>query len=152
MHGASSDAVQAEPNLVPLLDLVFQLIMFFLMVVNFVTEQVNRTIMLPSAQSARPMDKRIEGPLFLNMDAEGRLLVPGQKPLATLLEIRYYLQQCYQDAERVAKAQGDAQVKSVVILRAHKKADYAHVYHVLRMCKEAGFRRLQLRAQIQSGG
>ncbi len=36
--------VKADPNLVPLLDLVFQLIMFFMICVNFVSEQVNSDI------------------------------------------------------------------------------------------------------------
>lgn len=148
MHAANAD--QCDPNLVPLLDLVLQLIMFFLMVVNFVTEQVNKTITLPTAQSARPMDKRIESPLFINVDAKGQVIAPGQpKPLATIPEIRLYLKQCYEDASRLAQQVGDKQVGSVVVIRADQSVDYAYVYHILRMCKEAGFRKLQLRAEIR---
>ena len=147
MHSSAGD--NADPNLVPLLDLVLQLIMFFLMVVSFVAEQVNQDIILPAAQSARPMDKRILQPLFINLDAQGRVLAPGQpRPLTTIPEISYYLRQCHDDALRLAQQQGDTQVHTVVVVRADRKADYAYVYHVLRLCKQAGFRHLQLRAQI----
>src|SRR4029079_343313 len=44
---ASSDA---EPNLVPLLDLVLQLVMFFMMCANFVMEENDQTIKLPHSQ------------------------------------------------------------------------------------------------------
>ena len=67
-----STPVKADPNLVPLLDLVFQLIMFFMICVNFVGEQVNADIQLPTSQSARPMDKTDADVLFLNLDAQGR--------------------------------------------------------------------------------
>ena len=40
-HGGSDSGVSAEPNMTPLLDLVLQLLMFFIINVNFVSEQVN---------------------------------------------------------------------------------------------------------------
>ncbi len=151
MHGGRSD--NADPNLVPLLDLVLQLIMFFIMVVNFVTEQVNRGINLPTAQTARPMENRkIGGTLFLNMDAKGQVTVPEEaKPLTTIPEIRFYLRKCHDDAARLAQQLGEKGVNTVVVLRADRGVDYAYVYHVLRMCKEVGFRKLQLRAETAGG-
>jgi biopolymer transport protein ExbD len=148
MIAASNE--EADPNLVPLLDLVLQLIMFFLMVVNFVTEQVNKAITLPVAQSARPMDKRVEGSFFINMNAKGEVIAPGEpKPLATIPQILHYLRRTHDDALRLAQHQGEKTVKAVVIIRADRNVDYVHVYQVLRMCKEVGFRQLQLRAEIQ---
>src|SRR5438874_5902356 len=98
MHGAGEGAT-AEPNLIPLLDLVFQLIMFFMICVNFVSEQVNEDVLLPVAQSARPMDKGEVDVLFLNMDRYGKVLASGRpKPLVTLGEWKYYLRQEYADA------------------------------------------------------
>src|SRR5437763_13710845 len=76
-HGPSSGgAVKAEPNLVPLLDVVLQLIMFFMLTVNFVqTDQINESIKLPVAQSAVPLDKTVKEVLFLNMTYDGKLLL-----------------------------------------------------------------------------
>ena len=101
-HVISEDA-RAEPNLVPLLDLVFQLIMFFMITVNFVSAQLNEEIKLPIAQSARAMDKAEVEVLVLNMDAGGKLArarqaqpveladhrVPGDAELARDLAARH---------------------------------------------------------------
>src|SRR5438094_9252621 len=96
--------IKAEPNLVPLLDLVFQLIMFFMICVNFVSEQVNELIMLPVSQSARAMDKGEVEVLVLNMDAEGKVHVVGQqKPLANLGQKISFLRTYYSDAKHTAE-------------------------------------------------
>src|SRR5579871_6217892 len=103
-----STPVKAEPNLVPLLDLVFQLIMFFMICVNFVGEQVNADIQLPTSQSARPMDKAEVHVLFLNLDAKGNVHAPGEpNPLTTPAAVQVYLRRQYSDAKSLAIDRGD---------------------------------------------
>jgi biopolymer transport protein ExbD len=147
MSHASLGEIKAEPNLVPLLDLVFQLIMFFMICVSFVTDQVNERIKLPEAQSARPLDKGEVDVLFLNLDDTGKLIVPGQQhPLSSEGEMRYYLRQQYADAKRTAEEKKKRQVNTVIIIRADKNATYANVFQLLRLCKDIGYHKLQLRA------
>ncbi len=66
-HGTGGSTPAAEPNLTPLLDVVLQLLMFFMMCVNFVTEEVNEDIKLPTSQSAKPMMKDGTDTLLLNI-------------------------------------------------------------------------------------
>src|SRR5271165_442884 len=98
-HG--SDTNEAEADLTPLLDLVLQLLMFFIINVNFVTEQVTPDIKLPTSESARPIDKADLAALFLNQksmksrefvnkltptdqerlrNADSVVLIPGKPP------------------------------------------------------------------------
>src|SRR6266403_3123687 len=108
MSHTVGDDIKAEPNLIPLLDLVFQLIMFFMICVNFVSAQVNEEIKLPISQSARAMDKAEVEVLVLNMEATGKILVVGQpRPLGTIGEKKYFLKQFYADAKRAAEESGD---------------------------------------------
>src|SRR5947208_403991 len=79
-HGASHNEVTVDPNLTPMLDLVMQLLMYFIICVNFVAEEVPQEVALPPAQAARPIDKSEGDVLFLNLDASGNLIVFGQKP------------------------------------------------------------------------
>ena len=66
-----------DVNLTPLLDLVLQLIMFFMITINFVrVDQFDDQISLPLATQAVPMDKTAEEWIFLNLD--GRRLDPQQ--------------------------------------------------------------------------
>jgi biopolymer transport protein ExbD len=144
-RGGADD--KCEPNLVPLLDVVLQLLMFFMMCVNFVTEQVNEEIKLPYAQSARPMDKGDQDVLFLNLNERGELLVPGKEEPLSILRTKYYLKTQYKD---LAAASPDGKVRTVIVIRAHKDADYSQVYQVLQMCKAEGFRKLSLRAMTKA--
>jgi biopolymer transport protein ExbD len=120
--------------------------MFFIMCVNFVSEQVNEDIKLPSAQSAHPIDKNEQEVLFLNIDERGQVLVLGNEEPLTLLKAKYWLRRRFEDAE---KASADGRVRTVVVIRAHRDADYGQVYQVLQLCKAEGFHRLSLRAMIK---
>jgi biopolymer transport protein ExbD len=142
---------QCEPNLIPLLDLVLQLVMFFIMVANFAAQQVSGDVMLPLASSARPPDpNESTDVLYLNLNNEGKLIVPGREPMSSLAETKYYLISEYQTAKRGAESRGDKEVKTVVIIRAHKDAVFKPVFEILRECKSAGFRKWQLRATVKN--
>src|SRR3954453_16774266 len=98
-HGPHGSSADAEPNLVPLLDLVLQLVMFFMMCANFVMEQVDQTILLPVAQQAKPMAETGPAVVFLTVTADGALLVTGRsKPLTTDAEVQVFLQTVHDDA------------------------------------------------------
>ena len=47
--------VKAEPNLTPILDMVFQLITFFMLVINFKSAELDLSLQLPVIGSAKPL-------------------------------------------------------------------------------------------------
>jgi len=143
-HGPG--AQKAEPNLTPLLDLVLQLIMFFMISINFVNEEVNEEIQLPLSQAARPMSKSEGEVLFMNLNKQGELAVPGREPM-DLIGMKVYIRQQYKDAERLSK---DGKVNTAVVIRADEMTNYDDVFKVMQACKEAGFNRLKLRAKSKA--
>src|SRR5258708_75652 len=81
MSASVSNEIKAEPNLTPLLDVVFQLITFFMLVINFTQDNYDLRIKLPIAGSARPLDDpkaAEEDRLVLNIDKHGDLLFNGK--------------------------------------------------------------------------
>jgi biopolymer transport protein ExbD len=173
-HGGGGDSGYAEPNLTPLLDVVLQLLMFFMMCVNFVSEQVNEDIKLPKSQAAKPMDKADTDVLFINLkpfalkDFEKRLpsdklqrvkerfvegdeciLVPGKDPMRRN-DLKLWLRQQYEDAKQLAESRGGKEVNTAIVIRAHENADYAQVFEILQMCKQIGYTRLKLRAMTKN--
>ena len=81
MAGTLNLELHAEPNLTPLLDVVFQLITFFMLVINFTAENYDQRVHLPVAGSARPVEdtQRVsEDRIVLNVDRNGHLLKGGQ--------------------------------------------------------------------------
>jgi biopolymer transport protein ExbD len=151
-HGASSDA---EPNLVPLLDLVLQLIMFFMTCAQFaVMEQTDQSIKLPSAMQARPIPEEGLGPeaVFLGVNNDGEVKVVGRPVIKSDDELATFLKRdVFEPAQREARKRGEKDVRTVVVIRADQNASYEQIYKVMRRCQEAGLRNLQLRA-IQAGG
>ncbi|MBL8852237.1 MAG: biopolymer transporter ExbD, partial [Planctomycetaceae bacterium] len=75
---SSSDNKGGEPDLTPILDMVFQLITFFMLVINFKGAALDLELQLPVLGSARPLENEgQEGLLVLNIDSEGRLKIYG---------------------------------------------------------------------------
>ena len=68
-HGPSADS-KCDPNLTPLLDLVLQILMFFMVTVNFAQDQqqVSGNVVLPDSETARPLSQaKDRDPIFLNL-------------------------------------------------------------------------------------
>ena len=148
-HGTAA-ASNAEPNLTPLLDVVLQLLMFFMMCVNFVSDQIPENIKLPVAQSARPMDRRETDMMYLNLNSNGQLDVPGEEQPLTITQWKPFLKQRFSDAQRLSRDKGGSgEVNTTVVIRADKDNDYKQVYTLLQTCKQVGYRKLQLRAMTQ---
>lgn len=143
MHGGDD---VADPNLTPLLDVVLQLIMFFMITVNFVrTDQINEEVTLPVAQAAVPMDQAAEDWIFLNMNKEGKL-VGSAEDLTTPGKLKAHLQREKEALQRQYTIRGKkGEVKVVVVLRAHKDARYGQIWDILKSCTDAGYKRWQLR-------
>jgi biopolymer transport protein ExbD len=59
------EASEGKPNLVPMLDMVFQLITFFMLVINFKAGSLDRNLELPVVGSARPVDSKGMDRLFI---------------------------------------------------------------------------------------
>jgi biopolymer transport protein ExbD len=151
----SHAANDAEPNLVPLLDLVLQLVMFFMMCAHFaMQEQTDQAIKLPTAAQAAPIPEEGQGPnlLYLGVTNNGDVKVSGRPPMTTDGEITAFLAEAAGAAKERARKEGDKDLKTIVVIRADERSDYAQVYKVMRHCQEVGLRKLQLRAVRPAGG
>jgi len=160
-HGEKSEA---EADLTPLLDLVLQLLMFFIINVGFVSAQVNRDILLPTSESARPLDKGdVQLALFLNQKSlksrdfvnklspfdqdrlrnqDSVVLIPGMNPM-TLLECKAWLKDKYEDAQKASK---DGEVKTVINFRPDADLELNELFKLMNHCKVVGFKKLNVHA------
>jgi biopolymer transport protein ExbD len=137
-----------DVNLTPLLDLVLQLIMFFMITVNFVrVDQFDESIHLPVATQAIPLDNSAEDWIFLNMNASGQLVGNlSTFVLDTPQKLKVHLMHEKESLERAAKNRGKTgDIKIIVILRADKNCTYTDVWSCLHSCQLAGFKYWQMR-------
>jgi biopolymer transport protein ExbD len=143
-HGASSEEIQ-HPDLTAMLDVVMQMLMYFIMCARLINEQVTADVLLPVSQAAKPMSAGEGDVLFLNINAEGKLLALGEAPMI-LAEARLWL-----DKRASEYKDKEGKVQAAVVIRAHRDCGYADVYKIMQACKDKGFRRFKLRAMMSGG-
>jgi biopolymer transport protein ExbD len=141
----SSDTV--EPNLTPILDMVFQLITFFMLVINFKGAALDLTLQLPVLGSARPLDTQgSEELLYLNIDSKGQLTLYG-----SVKDLQSYVAEEAASAAKKQKAanrdfkEGD-ELPTRVVIRADKSTPFELLNDVLSTCQKFGFRKFSLNA------
>lgn len=144
---ASMEGEGVDINLTPLLDLVLQLIMFFMITVNFVaSEQFAANVDLPVAQMAVPLKGKAKYRIFVNLDAEGNKVGALENvPLHTPERFKAFLINVREDFDRIARRAGDSEWTPVVVIRADRNCRYGDIWHVVDTCQKAGFLQWQLR-------
>ncbi len=146
-----TEAAKCEPNLTPLLDMVLQLIMFFMLVAHFVTEQVNESIKLPQAIEAKALDQTVGNYMILNVEPSGvttTLTSRGEERWETPVAVQNNMRIQYElDKARTRPADWEkGRGRSLVILRASKDCTFKQVHDVMAACRRAGYGDIQLRA------
>ena len=151
MSAQTSEGV--EPNMTPILDMVFQLITFFMLVINFKGESLDLTLQLPVLGSARPLEYAgtLE-PIVLNIDHKGGVKAYGQPvDVNTFVPREAKMLKLQLKALGKPVAEGD-ELPVPVIIRADKVTDFATVLGVIRLCQAQGYRNIALSAMNRQGG
>jgi biopolymer transport protein ExbD len=147
MSGSVSSEVSAEPNLTPLLDMVFQLITFFMLVINFKSAELDLSLRLPVVGSARPVHLTNQGLLVLNIDTSGNLKIYGRPET----NIEGYIRLEARDRMR-SNGITDADVKdgtelpTMIVIRADRSTPFKMLNRVIKACQDNGFRKFALKA------
>lgn len=154
MPASSTHKLKAEPDLTPLLDVVFQLITFFMLVISFGTDIYDARIKLPVAGSARPLDDpdmAAADRLVLNIDKEGQLLFNG-KTLSggqAVDQIKFEAQLARLNDKSIkgkAKRGPDDGLATRVVIRADRDTPFAPIFSLITACQANGFRKFDLKA------
>lgn len=143
-----SQDLKAEPNFTPILDMVFQLITFFILVINFKSAEFDLTLSLPVVGSARPVETHGQrGLLVLNIDRFGNLKIYGY----VIQDIEGYIAK-EAGVERMAAriASDDPQVEpelsTMIVIRADRATSFKRLNRVIKACQDNGYRRFALKA------
>jgi biopolymer transport protein ExbD len=147
----SHQALNAEPNLTPILDMVFQLVTFFMLVINFKAASLDTSLQLPVIGSALPVEGGDRDMLVLNVMRDGKLRMYGEsRDVDTCIteEARTARQNAVAAS---AKALAHNELPTTVIIRADRTTPYHLIHHVIQSCQAHGFRNFQYRA-LNTGG
>ena len=112
-------------SMTPLIDIVFLLLIFFLVTTRFAEEDHELEVMLPTASEAKPLIVRPKE-IFINIDQEGRYFLSNQ--IVDLPSIEKQLA-----SADVSNPQGQT-----VIIRADKRCQWKAVVDAISACQRAG--------------
>jgi len=150
MSGQMSDG--AEPNLTPILDMVFQLITFFMLVINFKGQSLDQSLQLPVLGSARPLDWKGERePLVLNVDVEGKVKFYG-KEIVVETEVAKEARLLKDRLRLDGKLKEDGELPVPVIIRGDKGVRFHLLNHIIKVCQDQGYRQFELSAMTRAEG
>ncbi len=150
-HGSTD---KCEPNLTPLLDLVLQLVMFFMISANFVMEQTSIEVRLPEAVSAKALDAKVDSIIFLNINAKGQVVLPpvdregDNDTLDNPAQVEGYMKR--RAAAEKLKTKAD-KPDATLILRIDRGTPFEKSYPIMKACRKAGYSNVMLRAIRYSG-
>ena len=152
MSAAMGKDLKAEPDLTPLLDVVFQLITFFMLVINFSQDNFDSRIKLPVAGSARPQDdatKMAEERLVLNVDSRGNLLFNGRtlSPEQAAHTIKREAQIARANLKAVSGNKAVVQeLPARVVIRADRDTPFTSLFGLIGTCQTNGYQKFDLKA------
>jgi len=121
---ANEQAPTLSIELTPLIDMVFLLLIFFLVATTFRQEEREMQIALPFASSSAPISA-ISRELIVNVDAKGAIIVGGKNV----------------DADSLHRIVADAVAvnpEQKVTIRGDRSTVYESIVRVLDICKAAG--------------
>ncbi|MFO0924271.1 MAG: biopolymer transporter ExbD [Pirellulales bacterium] len=134
----------AEPDLTPMIDMTFQLIAFFMVLVNFSTSEQNDKVVLPNSELAKPILAAEELPITLHVLEGGNVVIGGIT--ATIEGLRPLLETEILLLETKNKKASDANI----IIRAHRGTQGGRVQDLIDKCKQMGFEKFSLRVKEES--
>ncbi len=148
-------------DMTPMIDCTFQLITFFMLVINFENTEADERIKLPESALARPVAAKLESEIILQvavlkkLDAElepaqARALGPDdvvvlysneELPLSGIEERMARERRFY----RLNKPEGP--IATTIIIRADSEAPTGAVQELIRICQQQGFEKFLLKAR-----
>lgn len=119
--------VNADPasvQLAPMIDIVFLLLIFFIVTWNFARNEMELDVVVPTAKEGKNTPRNVRE-VIINVRQDGTIVLNRQEqtPEALLDKL---------------KKLSEIDSSQAVILRAHQDVEYKYVVRVLDLCRNAG--------------
>jgi biopolymer transport protein ExbD len=129
-------------DMTPMVDVTFQLIAFFMFVLNFSEVDQDQRINLPASELARPPDVAYDEPITIQLTSDETILYGGEQLTVAGLKAAMLRE------AQIIKAHPEKKVSDVtVIIRADRMAKTGKVQEIIQICQQAEFDTFALRGR-----
>lgn len=125
-------------NLTPLIDVVFLLLIFFLVATRFAQDDRELPVQLPSAASAVPMTAE-PTELVVNVDAAGGYMILGERMSLAKVETS------------LRRAVADNPINQMVIIRGDRNVAFQAVVSVMDLCTKLKVPSYKISTEAEAG-
>ncbi len=146
MRYKKADTGILEADLTPMIDMTFQLIAFFMLIINFTEAEQDQRIQLPRSELAKPPEQPFEVALTIQLMKDqntGQELIIYAGEVMPLGNLSRVLTREREFLKRTKRTPSDA----TIIIRADGRAKTGVVQRIIETCQEAGFEQFALRAK-----
>jgi biopolymer transport protein ExbD len=134
-----------ELDYTPMIDMTFQLIAFFMILINFSDAETDDRVQLPSSTIAKPPSAPSEMPLTIQMVEDGKIIMSDK-----LLPNADALRPLLRNEKSVMELKRQDPKDINIIIRAHKDVKTGLVQQIIKVCQELGFEKFTLRAKSEA--
>lgn len=138
----------SEGDMTPMIDMTFQLIAFFMVLINFNQTDQTELIQLPESELVRPDEGQKSYTIVVNLTSPRpdsglaeRIIMGGQE-----FEVDSLGPYLVREVNELIK-QGKKVSDATVVIRAHRTAAAGKVQEVIRICQDHKFEKFALRAK-----
>jgi biopolymer transport protein ExbD len=114
-------------DMTPMMDMVFNLLIFFMVVTQFEKSERDLKVLLPDGSQAMPLTAKPQE-FFVSIDKDGRYFVRSHEVSADQL------------SELLRTAALNNPTGQSAVIRADKRCDWGFVATAMRLCNQAGIR------------
>jgi len=126
----SEEADEPSLNLTPMIDVIFNLLLFFMLATTFLAPERSMDVELPQARAGQARGEAARE-IVLNVLRDGGILLAGRRVDPTLLE-------------RELRAAAARDPRTPVTIRGDRRAEHQTIVRVLDACRQAGLANLSL--------
>ena len=135
-----------EGDLTPMIDMTFQLIAFFMLLINFSEVDRAEEIVLPKSILATPPTERPKYQVILNLDPDGSVVFAGHE-----YEITTMSPVLNQEINNASRSEDSVAAKDIaVIIRAHEDTETGVVQQLIAKCQEEEMENFKFRVKDEA--
>lgn len=128
-------------DMTPMIDMTFQLIAFFMILINFSDADQDQRIQLPESVLARPPEGPAVDPITVNIDKDGKVIMAGQ-----VYDSPKAVESILNNERALLEAKNKSAASATIIMRAHGMVKTGVVQEAIQVCQKVGFEKFTLRA------
>ena len=145
-----------EVDMTPMIDCVFQLITFFMLVINFESTQADERVKLPESEIAKPPKVKREDEVTINIgfirNEDGSKRVPD--PLVFLpgedVSVAQMTPRIKKDLQMYKLQHPGEGIKTTVKLRSDSEVPIGVIQDLIKMYQEQGYEKFALQAMEEA--